>query len=340
MVDPGTRVTPDGTLLAPGSARGLLAGIDACSAWRVREVLDAEVVHEIPGRRRTLRFRVVAANGETAAREVTWYAKQYSGSKGARVWRVLCHLQAWPARDFALGEPIGYLPEPKLLVVGALEGPTLADALESPGPIDTALERTGRALASVHEAPCPWDEWPLKNHGPREEVGVLEDARRRASASGLPGAWIAEFLESCPAVEKELTQAEDSSRRRTLLHRDLHPGQIVLLDEAIGLLDWDEASSGEPELDLGNLEAHLLLDDFQKRGTLGDAPRRIAALRTGYRSRGDVIPGRLATYTRSALLRLATLERLADPRISVLDWAALARALTEAASHIRPGRRP
>jgi len=221
-------------------------------------------------------------------------------------------------------------------VMAALEGPTLADALRASREVDPALERVGRALASIHHGACPLDASGLKTHGPREEIEVLTGARRRAAASPLPLEWIDRFGETSSRVEEELIRHGDLPQGRTLLHRDFHPGQIVVLADRIGLLDWDDAALGEPELDLGNLEAHLLLEDFERHGIVRDAPRRIGALRSGYLERGEVNPEKLATYTRSALLRLATLERLADPRRSVLGWAALARALTDAAASVRP----
>jgi hypothetical protein len=342
----GACVITGNALLAPESARSVLGEISRITDWRVREVLAAEVVKDRAERRRTLRYRLVAERGGEA-REVTWYAKQYRGSKGERVWRVLRHLQAQSSRNFTIAEPIAYLPKPKLLIMEALEGPTLAsalggtlanalgaEALERPEQIHTMLERTGGALAAVHGVPLPSDGWSLKAHGPREEIGVLEDARGRASASGPRREWQTRFLQACSVVESELTY-EETGRSGSLLHRDFHPGQIVLRQDAIGVLDWDEAAVGEPELDLGNLEAHLMLVDFQRCGVIRDAPQRIAAVRAGYRSAREVDPGRLATYTRATLLRLATLDRLAAPRLSVLDWRALASALTEASIGIR-----
>ena len=323
-------------LLEPESALGLLGELGAGSGWRLREVVRAEVVNERPGRRRTLLYRVVTERAGIPPREVSWYAKQYRGSKGQRAWRAMRYLERWTGAAFTIGEPIGYAPRLKLLVVGALEGPTLADALQEPGPGDAVLECVGEALASVHDVPRTRDGGPFRDHGPRAEIGVLEDARERARASGLSRSWIDRFLETCSVVEAALANGGDSPRGQAFLHRDFHPGQIVLRNEGIGILDWDEAAMGEPELDLGNLEAHLLLDDFQRHGAERNAARRIAALRSGYLSRREVALDRLAIYVRAALLRLATLDRLADPRRSVLDRAVLSDVLTEAAGPYRP----
>jgi len=323
-------------LLEPERALGLLGAIGAGSGWRPLRVVRAEVVKERPGHRRTLLYRVLAESAGRPPCEVSWYAKQYRGSKGRRAWSAMRYLEKWTGADFTIGEPIGYAPTLKLLVVGALEGPTLANALEEPGPGDSVLESVGEALAAVHDVPRTRDGDSLREHGPRAEISVLEDARERARASELSHAWIDRFLETCSIVESALASGGDSPRGQAFLHRDFHPGQVVLRAEGIGILDWDEAAMGEPELDLGNLEAHLMLDDFQKHGAVRSAGRRIAALRSGYLSRREVSLDRLAIYVRAALLRLATLERLSDPRRSVLDRAELSDVLTEAAGPHRP----
>ncbi|TMQ60961.1 MAG: hypothetical protein E6K76_00280 [Candidatus Eisenbacteria bacterium] len=320
--------------LAPESALHLLRNACADSSWRVREVLEAEIVKEQPGRRRTLRYRVVAERNGCAAREVSWFAKHYRGSRGKRVFWLLRSLGAL-APEVLAPEPIGFSPMLKLLVMSALEGSSLSETLGRSGDADSSVERAGRALALVHGAEIPQRAEYLKAHGPREEIVVLEEARRRASDSPLPTQWVCRFMELCSLVEDELARCEDQERGQALLHRDFHPGQVILPGDGIGevgVLDWDDAALGESELDLGNLEAHLLLDDLQRRGSIRTAPRLIGALHSGYLARGGISFLRLATYRRAALLRLATLERLADPRISVLDWAELASALTEAAS--------
>jgi len=321
-------------LLATESACQMLREACAESSWRVLQVLEAEIVKEKPERRRTLRYRVVAGRvrgGDVgAAREVTWYAKHYRGSRGKRVFSLLRSLQSL-APDVLTPDPIGYSPKLRLLVMGALEGSTFSEALEDSAGIGASVSQAGRALARIHKSGTLRHPDYLTAHGPREEIGVLELAQRLASNSpGFPGPAGA-FLELCSAVEGEL--AQEAPLRQALLHRDFHPGQILFSRDSagIGVLDWDDAALGEPELDLGNLEAHLFLDDLQRRGSIESAPSLAGALQAGYLAQGEISFTRLATYRRAALLRLATLERLADPRISVLDWESLARGLTEIA---------
>ena len=92
-------------------------------------------------------------------------------------------------------------------------------------------------------------------------------------------------------------------------HRDLHEGQILLDKNRAGLLDFDTLRLGDPALDVGNLQAHLIL------ATLRDAkPRRgfVAAM-------DNAVPhlplARIAVWRRAALLRLALIYAFtAEPR--------------------------
>jgi aminoglycoside phosphotransferase (APT) family kinase protein len=97
--------------------------------------------------------------------------------------------------------------------------------------------------------------------------------------------------------------ADDLSSLQTLpavpCHRDLHEGQILLHQGSVGLLDFDTLRLGDPALDIGNLQAHLLLAGLQ-----GGTSRRaflngmeLAVPRLSHR--------RIAIWRRAALLRLA-----------------------------------
>lgn len=322
-------------LLDPKRARPLLREACAGSGWSLAEILSSEVIHERPERRRTLRYRVLGGRAEEEPREILWFVKQYRGSKGERVWRRLRYLYAQTSPDVMTAEPVGFSPSLRLLVVRELPGSTLAEALRGAleeEDVEEGLRRAGRAIASVHRFADAPDGIGLEAHGAPEEIEVLASARARAGASALPRRLVDRFGSLCSRVEEDLARGGQEARRFTLLHRDLHPGQIVLREDGIGLLDWDDASWGESELDLGNLEAHLLLEDLRLGGGIGLARSRMDALRGGYRTCGEFDLERLETYRASALLRLATLERLAHPSLSRVVWPELSRGLIELAT--------
>ncbi len=320
-------------LLDPARTLRLLRHACGRSGWELRAIRAAEVVKEWPERRRTIRYSVVARRPGEPEREIHLYGKQYRGSKGARVRRLMEILRSTTPPDVEVAEPLGYSPKFRLLVVPALEGPTLQERLENQteSELQSKLERVGRAVATVHESPLAAYGDSLTSHGPSDEAAVLEKACRRAGAAAWPEEVTARFEQACAVVRDELTTGWPGPDRQSLIHRDLHPGQVVVNGGGVGFLDWDAAAWGEPELDLGNLAAHIMLDDLQRRGRVSVAPERVEALRTGYRASRGIDEARFGAYTSSALLRLATLERLADPGVSLIAWPEMAAALVDEA---------
>ncbi len=101
-----------------------------------------------------------------------------------------------------------------------------------------------------------------------------------------------------------------------LCHRDLHEGQVLLDQSRTGLLDFDTLRLGDPCLDLGNLQAHLIL------ATLRDGlPRR--AFVTALENASAQPLARVALWRRAALLRLAMIYAFsAEPKSVILGLLA------------------
>jgi hypothetical protein len=92
-------------------------------------------------------------------------------------------------------------------------------------------------------------------------------------------------------------------------HRDLHEGQILLHQGKTAVLDFDTLCLGDPALDVGNLQAHMIL------AALRDGLSRqafVTALDNGSR---HLSLRRIAVWRRAALLRLALIYAFtAEPR--------------------------
>lgn len=84
-----------------------------------------------------------------------------------------------------------------------------------------------------------------------------------------------------------------------LCHRDLHEGQVLLHRGRVGLLDFDTMRLADPALDIGNLQAHLVLAESRD-----GIPRRalIAAMEA---ARPELAPEQIRIWRNAALLRLA-----------------------------------
>lgn len=164
----------------------------------------------------------------------------------------------------------------------------------------------------------------LPVHSPGEEVAVL-------------GHWVdaARRFETLPpdlraAVEVQLAQVTAAlfaleGRPVGLVHRDLHDGQILwgpaVHDErrarlgrgphrrgaALGLLDLDTASLGDPALDVGNLLAHVDLAVQERRITPRSGYEVESALLAGWEP-AMADQRALRSYRRAAALRLVAVH--------------------------------
>jgi hypothetical protein len=106
-------------------------------------------------------------------------------------------------------------------------------------------------------------------------------------------------------VRRAIPEVLEGWSCRTVVHRDLYEEQ-VLVGERIGLIDVDDAALGPPELDLGNLAAHLELLERRIDADLSDPA---AAILAGYRSTGPALDHVLLERCRTlSLLRLACIH--------------------------------
>jgi aminoglycoside phosphotransferase (APT) family kinase protein len=98
------------------------------------------------------------------------------------------------------------------------------------------------------------------------------------------------------------------------LHGDFYPAQILVRSGSgshrpgLGFLDWDEACRGEPERDVGNFNAHLILEEARGHVTRAQSESYQSAFGSGYREVADLDERRLEWYRRASLLRLAALH--------------------------------
>ncbi|MEX5234257.1 phosphotransferase [Kocuria arenosa] len=164
-----------------------------------------------------------------------------------------------------------------------------------------------------------WEEWArcwpalatavpdaeLPEHAAEDEARTL--ARWAGHLEAFPG-----LLEAPPGtaaalarrIGEELSALPAARRTRVVLHRDLHDKQLLFDGARLGLLDFDTAALGEPELDLANLSVHLELRAAQ--GLLDPALRAAGQEAVSVVSRAlGADPARLALHAEATRLRLA-----------------------------------
>jgi Ser/Thr protein kinase RdoA (MazF antagonist) len=168
------------------------------------------------------------------------------------------------------------------------------------GDLDTCA-RAGAAVGAWHRAWQGASPEALVPHTLERELELLGSRIERASP-----AIAAAVRAALPAV------AESDWGFPTVVHRDLYEEQ-VLVGERIGLIDLDDAALGPPELDVGNLLAHV---DLLALRSEADLTAPVAAFLDGYDDRGPALDATLLGRCRGlTLLRLACIHenlRLVD----------------------------
>lgn len=350
--------------LDPDRALRLLRRASCCSAWKISRVLRLTPVNLRRGRRMVVRYVVEASPPGGASGVYTLYGKLYRGHGGARAWAATKFLEPRLPARVRLAEVLGYDARRRFLVLEGLHGELLSDVLGRDC-AHTYLAAFGQVLAAFHgcgadprgapPARCPCTDAPsarvLRTHDAEAEVRVLELARARAEQAPWEPGVKSRFTAGLDGVVQALRSRAEAGadRGHTVVHRDLYPRQVLVAarrtpgpiqaeppgEETFGLLDLDEVSYGEPEIDCGNLAAHLVLGDLQSLGVVKAAPTFAASFLAAYGQQRPLDGERLRAYTAGSLLRLASLERVSLPASSVLSWPVLASGLVLAAERVQ-----
>jgi Ser/Thr protein kinase RdoA (MazF antagonist) len=248
-----------------------------------------EALKDKPGKRRTLR-----ATGPRESAVVKIYSSDRAATVAARVQA----LGGGPAEPTV---PRMLLCDPtrRLVVLSYVPGTPLRDSVVAGD--REACARAGAALGAWHRFWRGGAPRCLRRHTSEREIEII-DARARV----LP----APMARRVSRLARRLRPAWECS---TVVHRDLYEDQ-VLVGERIGLIDLDDAAAGPPELDIGNLLAHLELRALRAGEDLATVS---GALLEGYASAGAALDQLLLDRCRRlSLLRLAGIHR--EPRLVTL----------------------
>ena len=268
--------SPAGTPLL-ASARDVAIAASRALATPVR----LEVLKDKPGRRRTWR-----ATGPRGAAIV----KTYTSDRAATVATRLAALSD-DTSPVTTPRVLDVDPERRIVVLTEVPGRPWHDAIIADA--DTC-HTVGAALAAWHRH---WYRRPpasLTAHTADAELTAIhrQAARSTDAASAAVVTQAAELAAPWPST--------------TVVHRDLYEDQIVLDDHRVGLIDLDDAATGPPELDVGNVLGHLDLLGLRHGEHL--ARRAEGAFLHGYRVVADLDEGLLARCRRLTRLRLACIH--------------------------------
>lgn len=284
-------------------------------------VTSADVVRHKPGRRCLLRYGV---EDEARPSSTVLYGKVFASARGPRVLAAHAGMYAAlstgrTALEPRVPEPIGFAAEAGVVLLGAVPGvPVTARLLAG----DVALAaRIGSALGALHGAAVGLE----RVHRPADELAPLEArVARLAAADGRLGDRAALALERLEAAKPG-----DRAWRRRPVHRDLHPDQVLAgANDAIGLVDLDDAALSEPALDVGNFVAHLIWLGGRAPSAAGALRRVAGAFQRAHAATDANLSAAVVRWCQAAaLLRLADVHLAAGgpPLAGALVTAALAR---------------
>ena len=242
-------------LTDPRYVRDMLAAVCPTGPAPDRSQAGAHAVTSIryrPGQRHVLRYeRSDGANGVV-------FAKLYSDSDGARVFRVARQAAEWLAQQVGFATAVralAYIAEDRVVLYPGLCGVPLSKALWRRAH-STAhwLERAGTALCALHRLP-PAVAGPLPTHDFEAEVGQTARAGAHIRVLLPPaGAVIDALLERAREMHDRLPQEPS-----TFTHGDFKPEHVWCGPSALTVLDFDSSQCGDPALDIGKFLAHLQL---------------------------------------------------------------------------------
>lgn len=162
-----------------------------------------------------------------------------------------------------------------------------------------ACRSAGAAIGSWHRSWQGRAPSPLRPHGADRELATL----RKCADAVSP-----RLADTVRRAAEDLGEPWTCS---TVVHRDLTDTRI-LMGERIGLIGLDYAALGPPELDVGNLLAHVDLLSLRSGRDLAETREEIVL---GYEGFGDNLDEELLDRCRRlARLRLACIH--AEPRLT------------------------
>jgi aminoglycoside phosphotransferase (APT) family kinase protein len=256
-----------------------------------------ELKHK-PGRRLTVRAR--GPRGSVIV-------KLYRSDRVVTVAERISALAGGPA-ELEVPAVLAVDPVERLLVLSAVPGTPLRDAVLASD--DDACRRAGAAIAAWHEAWAGRKPRTLHAHTIDLELdGVIDQTALTSRAIAL-------------RVVAALTELREAWLPVTVIHRDLYEEQVLLGEARAGLIDLDDAALGPPELDVGNLLAHL---DLLERRSGRRLDRAKEALLDGYTLRGGLDDRLLERCRTLSRLRLACIHD--EPRLLSAAHASVTTAV-------------
>lgn len=253
-----------------------------------------------PENRAVLRCETEARPGfRDESSETTVYLRVYSNERAAATMHgIMDRLLRWltSRADLAIPQPLAFDSDQNILLLGPLPGITLRSAIKTARDAREAIERTARALATLHG----YDDPKL----PRRTVA--DHLARAQRATRLLAQFAPELAEQAEEIGHVLHARAPRDRDCVygFVHGDFHYDQVLVDPAKVGFLDFDQAHTGPVAADLGNLLAHLRYRRIKGR-RVADATLADAFLEAYVEAaQKPLAPGSISWWTALALLQI------------------------------------
>ena len=272
-------------VMAPAEIGPVLAGVlpdqTPEHARALARRCRVELLRYRPGRRATVRVRTTLTGPVYVGK--VYHDPTKAAAVAGEARRLAGNLAANGMLRYA--STLAHLPELSLVVQESVQGEPLDALLSRPGESPSAaaggVRRAATALAELHRSPVATArQRPVS----KELNRFLARAEQIATADALAGSLLRGLAERLLETEDELPPASVG-----MVHGDCKPGQFLLGDDIVYLLDLDHCGVSDQAGDVGTFAASL---------------RQLAVRRlTARRRPAPVDPHELAAIFRSAYLR-------------------------------------
>jgi aminoglycoside phosphotransferase len=225
------------------------------------------------------------------------YAKIYAGDEGRQFFKTYAHLaDVRKLKNVQVPRALGYSEQHRLLLLEPVSGVSFS-SLAATQREDAFFRLSGALKGLHHTAPSS-----SLSHSTR----FTAESLKRAAAT------IAQARPDVALRVQKLTAQLIARHNRhgagqlVFLHGDVHPKNILLDNERLCLLDFDQAAIGAPAVDLGSVIAGLYCDACVGSLTWRDATFLTHAFLAGY--------GPLNTFAAFETLRWHTAAALLQER--------------------------
>jgi hypothetical protein len=243
--------------------------------------VELEQLAHRPGHPRTLR-----ASGPVRTAIVKLYASDRGTTVAARIGALGAVPPGVTVPRLLLSDPVLHM-----VVISEVPGEPLTGAIVEGD--EATCRCAGAAIGSWHRSWRRRAPAPLRPHGVDRELATLHKCADAVAPS---------LAEAVRSAAEDLGEPWTCS---TVVHRDLTDAHI-LMAERVGLIGLGDAALGPPELDVGNLLAHVDLLGLRSGRDLAETRDAIVL---GYEGFGDYLHEELLDRCRRlARLRLACIH--------------------------------